>query len=109
MFFKAKDIDLKCTHCSEITAYQKASIVCPHCGGTILQAEYDLEELVHSHWKDQLSTRYPSLWRYHELLPLFDLNHIVTLGEGWTPLIHAQRFGKLIGLDHLYIKDERQN
>lgn len=109
MYLKTKKICLKCTHCSQITAYQKASIVCPQCGGTILQAEYDLEELVHSHWKDKLPTRYPSLWRYHELLPLFDLNHIVTLGEGWTPLIHAQRFGKLIGLDHLYIKDERQN
>ncbi|MEM8604861.1 MAG: threonine synthase, partial [Cyanobacteria bacterium P01_H01_bin.121] len=29
-------------------------------------------------------------------------------GEGWTPLLKADRFGALLGLRQLYIKDERQ-
>ena len=30
------------------------------------------------------------MWRYRELLPLFDGEEPVTLGEGFTPLIHAR-------------------
>ena len=35
----------------------------------------------------------PNMWRYRELMPLFDGEEPLTLGEGWTPLIHAQRLG----------------
>ncbi len=52
--------------------------------------------------------REPGLWRYHELLPLFDTEKIVSLGEGGTPLLHARNLGDVLGLKHLYIKDERQ-
>ena len=43
--------------------------------------------------------REPNMWRYRELMPLFDGEEPVTLGEGWTPLIHAQRLGATLGLD----------
>jgi threonine synthase len=33
----------------------------------------------------------------------------LTLGEGWTPLIHARRLGEELGLDRLFIKDESLN
>ena len=33
------------------------------------------------------------MWRYRELMPLFDGEEPVTLGEGWTPLLHARRLG----------------
>ena len=46
------------------------------------------------------------MWRYRELLPLFAGESPVTLGEGWTPLIHAARLGAALGLRRLYIKDE---
>ena len=35
--------------------------------------------------------------------------NIVTLGEGWTPLIHAKRLGGQLGLPELFIKDESPN
>ena len=34
-----------------------------------------------------------NMWRYRELMPLLDGEEPVTLGEGWTPLIHARRLG----------------
>jgi threonine synthase len=34
---------------------------------------------------------------------------ILCLGEGFTPLIHARRLGKKLGLPNLYLKDESQN
>lgn len=104
-----KKINLQCTQCHQETLYQKNTVACPNCGATILASQYNLQELKHSNWLKQLPERYPSLWRYHELLPLFDLDNLITLGEGWTPLIHAKRLGELMGLDYLYIKDERQN
>src|SRR5206468_799341 len=33
----------------------------------------------------------------------------VTLGEGFTPLVHARSLGTALGLDRLYIKDESLN
>src|SRR6185503_6252745 len=44
-----------------------------------------------------------------ELLPLFDGEAPITLGEGFTPLIHARRLGAAIGLERLYVKDESLN
>ncbi|HEY3592494.1 MAG TPA: threonine synthase, partial [Polyangiaceae bacterium] len=50
-----------------------------------------------------------SLWRYREVLPVKNESDIVTLGEGWTPLLPAPRLGAKHGLKNLFIKDEAQN
>src|SRR5207237_7339194 len=44
-----------------------------------------------------------------EVLPGENDENIVSLGEGWTPLLHAENLGTQIGIDQLYIKDESQN
>ncbi len=49
------------------------------------------------------------MWRYRELMPLFVGEEPVTLGEGFTPLLHARTLGAWLGLDCLYIKDESLN
>ena len=49
------------------------------------------------------------MWRYRELMPLRDGETPVTLGEGWTPLIHAQRLGRDLGMGRVYVKDESLN
>ncbi|MCZ7665862.1 MAG: pyridoxal-phosphate dependent enzyme [Chloroflexi bacterium] len=36
------------------------------------------------------------------------MTSIVSLGEGWTPLLRAHNLGLMLGHPHLYIKDERQ-
>jgi threonine synthase len=48
------------------------------------------------------------MWRYKEFLPP-DEDHIVTLGEGMTPLVKCTNLGKKIGLSNLYVKDESRN
>jgi threonine synthase len=50
--------------------------------------------------------RTADLWRYRELLPVRDDAHVTTLGEGWTPLLPAPRYGALVGLPRLLVKDE---
>ena len=49
------------------------------------------------------------MWRYRELMPLFAGEEPITLGEGWTPLIHAARLGADLGLSRLFVKDESLN
>ena len=49
------------------------------------------------------------MWRYRELLPLFPGEEPITLGEGWTPLVHARRLGGELGLERLFVKDESLN
>ncbi|MFH1540114.1 MAG: threonine synthase [bacterium] len=49
-----------------------------------------------------------SLWRYHDLLPV-ESNDVVTLQEGFTPLIKARRLGPEIGLENLFIKNDAVN
>jgi threonine synthase len=49
------------------------------------------------------------MWRYRELMPVFEDEAPVSLGEGLTPLLHATRLGARLGLDRLYVKDESLN
>src|ERR1700724_1487048 len=77
------------------------------CGAPLL-ARYDLDA-ARSWSRDTLKGREPNMWRYREMLPLFDGEQPVTLGEGFTPLFHAKTLGARLGLDRLYIKDESLN
>jgi threonine synthase len=77
------------------------------CGAPLL-ARYDLTAA--RAWpRESLAMRERNMWRYRELMPLFDGEEPLTLGEGWTPLIHARRLGADLGLSRLYIKDESLN
>jgi threonine synthase len=104
----SKKIDLQCVHCGLIISYAGALTACPQCGENILKARYDLKALRDSGWMDKVLKREPGLWRYHELLPLYDTENIVSMGEGGTPLLPARNLGMMLGLKNLYIKDERQ-
>ena len=77
------------------------------CGAPLL-ARYDLDQ-ARAWSRDTLPGRPPTMWRYRELLPVFDGEEPVTLGEGFTPLIHAPTLGARLGLTRLYIKDESLN
>lgn len=103
-----KHFDLECINCHTRVLFDKSTTGCPHCGESILEARYDLSRLDVERWIEELKKRPARLWRYHEVLPLHDLNNIVSLGEGGTPLIKSQALAASLGLKNLYIKDERQ-
>jgi len=77
------------------------------CGAPLL-ARYDLSA-ARTWRRESLASREASMWRYREVMPLFDGEAPVSLGEGWTPLIHTTRLGLALGLDRLYVKDESLN
>jgi threonine synthase len=68
--------------------------------------KYDLERARGSLQKSILKDRKPDLWRYKELLPVRNDENIVSLGEGFTPLLPLPKAGKALGIKSLYMKDE---
>ncbi len=55
------------------------------------------------------TSREHTYWRYFELLPIEEKSNIVSIGAGMTPLIKAEKLGKALGLNNLYIKNDSVN
>src|SRR6266436_10358157 len=99
---------LECAACGVRHEARRLHNLCTQCGKPLL-VRYDLKSAAASLTKESLRERAPDLWRYREVLPVAQVENIVTLGEGFTPLLQASRLGAQMGLSQLYIKDEGQN
>ena len=83
--------------------------LCTACGKPLL-VRYDLAKAAQTLKPNSLATRESSLWRYAEVLPVKDPAHRVSFGEGWTPLLKADRLAASLPIEiDLFIKDEGQN
>ncbi|HRI03966.1 MAG TPA: threonine synthase [Pyrinomonadaceae bacterium] len=114
---------LECALCGLRHEANTLQNLCVTCGKPLL-VRYDLEKAAekferawHKEWHDGRKTlgdyflnREASLWRYRDVLPVEGPENIVTFGEGWTPLIKADRLAATLPIKlDLYIKDEGQN
>lgn len=77
--------------------------------GKPLFARYDLDRAKTTLTKESLSDRPTNMWRYREVMPVIDDDNIITLGEGWTPLLKADRLAAATDMDTILIKDEGVN
>jgi threonine synthase len=98
-------------------SYPLNSIVyrCKACG-SLLEVQHDLQILANRDaktWMRLFDERYKSTeWPYGSgvwgkkewVLPQVDNNNIVSLYEGGTNLFWAERFGKMLGVENLWIK-----
>ncbi|MBO0694709.1 MAG: threonine synthase [Verrucomicrobia bacterium] len=96
---------LECSSCGRHYDSSRLQNLCLSCGKPLF-AVIDLAAAGRTLTRETLATREKSLWRYREVLPLPDNVEPVSLGEGGTPLLHAQKFG---GDIDLWIKDESIN
>ena len=99
---------LQCAACGLEHEARRLQNLCVECGKPLL-VRYDLRRAGASLTKESLATRRSDMWRYREVLPVERDENIVSLGEGWTPLIKVARLGAEVGVNDLYIKDESQN
>ena len=99
---------LACSACGQEHSATVPQNLCTACGKPLF-ARYDLAAAARTLTKESLRTRVKSLWRYREVLPVKSDTDIVTLGEGFTPLLPAPRLGAKHGMKKLFIKDEAQN
>ncbi|WP_018132355.1 threonine synthase [Effusibacillus pohliae] len=102
-----KDCWLTCSRCSRKQPIDSLQGQC-ECGGALL-VEYDLEQAGRTLTKESLATRSSSMWRYHEVLPVRNLQSIVSLGEGCTPLVRLNRLEQQLSIADLRVKREEQN
>ena len=84
--------------------------VSPCCGRPLL-AQYDLAAVAQGVTREEIARREATMWRYHELLPVREAAHVLTLGEGMTPLLAAPKLApERMGQEaRLLVKDEGQN
>jgi threonine synthase len=99
---------LACAACHKEHDPNQPQNLCIACGKPLF-ARYDLAAAGRTLTKASLRGRLASLWRYREVLPVRDEADIVTLGEGFTPLLPAPRLAARINMTRLYIKDESLN
>ena len=98
---------LYCSSCKQ--EYKPGSLLNLCTCGKPLMVAYDLDRAALTLTRDSLRERVASLWRYREVLPVDDDRNVLSLGEGMTPLIKAERLGDALGLSRLFIKDEGIN
>lgn len=99
---------LECSLCGKVYDPRQLQTYCPACTVPLI-SRYDLAAARPVLDRGALRARPRGMWRWHELLPVFDPAAIVTLGEGDTPLLPAPRLGSRLGMPQLWIKDEGSN
>jgi threonine synthase len=96
--------------CSRCGTHHDAGL--PHnlceCGGPLL-VDYDLEGVGASTSPDAIAERQASMWRYRELLPVTDASNVITLGEGFTPLLPASSLAQRLEVKTVWVKDDGLN
>jgi threonine synthase len=101
--FGMRKIFLQCRECKK--EYDPTfKYICDECFGP-LDVHYDFPSIT----KDIFASREQTYWRYFELLPIIDKSNIVSINAGMTPLVRAEKLGKKIGLNNLYIKNDSVN
>ncbi len=96
---------LECSRCHHHVSADTPQTLCPLCAGS-LYVRYDMDKLKQTAkceapaQKAAASATSLGMWRYADVLP--DVTP-VTLGEGWTPMLHSKRY------PGLYIKEEGAN
>src|SRR5260370_17718708 len=101
---RSKLSHLECSKCGSRTEANAEAHLCA-CGKPYF-ARYDLAQAARTLTHENLLTRPKNLWRYAEVLPGCAP---LSLGEGMTPLVPAERLGAARGLKRLYGKDETLN
>ena len=103
-------VNLECTYpgCGEEYSVDELNKLCIKCG-RVLYARYDINAAKKAISKEDLIHRDPNMWRYFEMMPVKDPKNVITLGEGFTPIFHAENLGQVEGYSNLYIKDEGLN
>ena len=97
---------LRCRECSR--AYPLlATHICEFDFGP-LEAQFDYAAIRETISRDAIAARPPTLWRYHELLPV-EGGWDETWPVGFTPLQRADNLADRLGLTNLYIKNDTVN
>ena len=103
--------NVKCAKCVKCGKEYPATpdVTTCECGG-ILDIVYDYDYIKSHLTKEKLAARKDmTMWRYRELLPIEEETENTPLRVGNTPLYEEPRLAEMLGLGHLYVKDDGLN
>ena len=95
---------LRCPKCGGEQG-SKNIFLCPACG-SILEVNVRIDHLKPSDFQALRRSRDHTIWRWFDFFPVEDRSAIVSLGEGCTPLIHANLLGERLGINQVYLKND---
>ncbi|MCD6536764.1 MAG: hypothetical protein J7K49_07040, partial [Thaumarchaeota archaeon] len=88
----------KCIDCGREYEASERIYFCPSCGG-LLDVEYEYDRrLSLTPWSKSFRERPLGVWRYRELLPIEELDKVVTMNEGGTRLIRCRNLERDLGI-----------
>ncbi len=111
---------LRCVHCGAAQTNADRMFRCSHCS-ELLEVTYPewaaasrefglrLKEV----WRERRSSTLPEnssgVWRFRELLPQIEREHMVTMCEGNTPLLQLQQAARNAGVARVLAKHQGMN
>jgi len=100
--------ELQCISCGKQVKEAESSTRCPACHKP-LNVVYDYDYIRSRLNRYSLRTSPVKALKYLDFYPLLDLDLVVSMNEGGTPLYRCTRLAERMGLRHLYIKNEGAN
>jgi threonine synthase len=100
--------ELRCIGCGKSVRETESSTRCPACQHP-LDVKYDYAYIRSRLNRYSLRTSPVKALKYLDFYPVLDLNQVVSMDEGGTPLYRCTRLAERVGLRHLYIKNEGAN
>lgn len=111
---------LRCVHCHAVQAKPDPMFRCSECSELLevvypelKDANMELGQELKKKWQERRTSIHPEnlsgVWRYRELLPQVAKEHIVTMGEGNTPLIRLRKSARALQLPDLMVKHQGMN
>ena len=94
----------RCGQCAELL-----EVVYPEWSGAPREFSLRLKQVWQARRGSSLPENASGVWRFRELLPQIESRHIVTMGEGNTPLVHLERMGHALHLGNLLAKHQGMN
>lgn len=94
----------RCRNCTELL-----EVIYPEMVGASREFGLRLKEIWRERRGSSLAEDQSGVWRFRELLPYVEREHVVTMSEGNTPLIDIPAIAKKLGLRLLLAKHQGMN
>jgi len=100
--------ELYCIGCGKGVREEESSTRCPSCRSP-LDVRYDYDYIRSRLNRYSLRNSPIKAMKYLDFYPIENLNLVVSLDEGGTPLYRCGKLGEMTGYAHLHIKNEGAN
>jgi threonine synthase len=111
--------ELRCINCGALCGKPSPNFRCTSCDDLLevtcsgLQKSFDSAGKIKELWSARRTSQLPldqsGVWRFRELLPMLDPDHVITLREGNTPLYEMPACGRIAGVRNLFAKHQGMN